>query len=343
MAAKTRVVFVNTGSPKSPETRSVRRYLRQFLSDPRVTGLPLLVRWLLVNLIILPFRPKKSARAYRKIWTTEGSPLVVGSKKIAKLVGEKLGEPFVTDVAMAYGSPSIPDALKKAAKSAADNVIVFPLFPQYAAATYGSIIDGFNKANNELWAPLPLTVMPPYSDHHEFAKLWANQIKREANDLHDRHLLISFHGIPVRHVDKTAATNGYGCERSRSCCVIDGPRRCYRRQCVSLAERIAAELGLDRADYTVAFQSRLGRAEWLSPSTEDAVEALVNKGEKRLVVACPSFPIDCLETLEEINIALRSTFRKAGGSSFQFVRCPGDTEAFAVFAANLLTSLAPRK
>jgi ferrochelatase len=309
------LLLVNLGTPDEPTPPAVRRYLRQFLSDPRVLDLHPVGRAALLNLVILPRRPALSAEAYQKIWDpVRGSPLLFHSQDLAERVAERLGAGWRVELAMRYGSPSIESALERLRAAHADAVVVLPLYPQYAASSTGSTLEEVYRLAGARWNTPSLTAVPPFYDQAGFITAFAAVgqpvLERERPD----HILFSFHGLPERHMRKSDESGAH-CLESAACCErIDGANRhCYRAQCYATANALAGALALDPARWSVSFQSRLGRTPWIRPYTDVVLDELAARGVKRLAVFCPAFVADCLETLEEIGIRARQQFRAAGG------------------------------
>lgn len=334
-APRTRVVLVNVGTPEAPTAPAVRRYLREFLSDPRVLSMPSLWRWLLLNLVILPRRPSHSAALYRKIWTQHGSPLLLHTESLATALRARLPEADVR-VGMRYGAPSLAAALD----GAPARVVLVPLFPQYASATTGSALEHAYGLLSRQAAVPALSVVPPFHGHAGFLDAVATKIHEACSEGVDA-LLLSYHGVPVSQVQATAAV-GHSCAggSDAACCAELGEANaaCYRAQCMATSRALQQRLraaGME-APVSTSFQSRLGRARWIGPATTDTVAALAQGGVKRLAVACPSFVADCLETLEEIGVQLREQFLAAGGSSFTLVPCLNDDAAFVDALASMV-------
>ena len=315
------VLMVNVGSPDEPTVPAVRRYLREFLSDARVIDLPAWQRWLLVNLVILPTRPKLSAHAYRAVWRPEGAPLVHFSKLQAAALEKRVGRVVL---AMGYGNPSLPSALREL--NGVAKLTVLPMFPHYASATVGSVLEGVYRALSRRAFVPPIRVVPPFWSSAGFLDTQAELIRAAGVE----HVVLSYHGLPERQVRAVE-----GCELSDACCA-KVPAGCYRAQCLATSRALAERL--PGITLTTSFQSRLGRDKWLSPSTEAHVAELAAKGVKRIAVACPSFVADCLETLEEIGIRLREHYLKAGGESFTLVPCVNDAPKFIDALADLVNS-----
>ena len=315
------LLLVNLGTPDEPTAPAVRRYLRQFLSDPRVLDIHPVGRAALLNMVILPRRPAQSAAAYRKIWDpTRGSPLLFHSQDLAQQVGERLGAGWRVELAMRYGNPSIEAALERLRATGADEIVVLPLYPQYAASSTGSSLEEVYRIAAARWNTPSIAAVPPFYDEESFIAAFAAVgrpvLEREKPD----HVLFSFHGLPERHMRKSDES-GRHCLASASCCDrVDGVNRnCYRAQCYATARALAAALALDEKGWSVSFQSRLGRTPWIRPYTDVVLDELAARGIKRLAVFCPAFVADCLETLEEIGIRAREQFRAAGGDDLFLV------------------------
>jgi ferrochelatase len=316
----TGLLLINLGTPDEPTPPAVRRYLREFLSDPRVIDISPIGRALLLNLVILPFRPKKSAHAYQSIWDKErGSPLLYHSRDLAAGVAVELGAEWKVELAMRYGSPSIPDALAALAAAAVDRIVVLPLFPQYASSSTGTAVARVFELAGAEWNTPWLHIAPPFYDDADFLAAFAAVAREHGVDGAD-HVLLSFHGLPERQCKKSD-TSGAHCFATASCCdrIVEANRHCYRAQCFSTARGLAAALGLRPERYTVCFQSRLGRTPWIRPYTDEVLDELGKKGVKKLAVMCPAFVADCLETVEEIGIRARAQFRAAGGEELTMI------------------------
>jgi len=316
------VLIVNLGSPDAPTPRAVRRYLREFLGDPRVLDIPAPARWLLLETVILPFRPRRSAHAYAQIWTSEGSPLVVHSRMLRDALRKELGDDWVVELAMRYGVPSIDAALERLAAGDVESVLVVPLFPQYASASTGSALDAVYAAAAERHNVPPLNVLPSFYAEPGFVRALAAVARELPEDQRPDHVLFSFHGLPERQV-KESDTSGSHCLASESCCDAIGAanRFCYRAHCAATARALARALGLREEHWTLSFQSRLGRAPWIRPYTDELLPQLYERGVRRLAVACPSFVADCLETLEEIGIRGREQWLRLGGEDLVLIPC----------------------
>ena len=314
------VLLVNLGSPDAPTPRAVRRYLREFLGDPRVLDIAAPLRWLLLEGVILPTRPRRSAAQYQSIWTETGSPLVVHGIALRDGLRKELGDDWVVELGMRYGVPSIDGAMERLVAADVERVHVVPLFPQYASASTGSALDAVYSAAAERTNVPPLVVLPPFYAEPGFVRCLAALARTLPEEQLPDHLLISFHGLPERQVRKSDAT-GTHCFASEACCDAIGPanRHCYRAQCAATARGLAHALRLRSEDWTLAFQSRLGRTPWLRPYTDEMLPKLHERGVRKLAVACPSFVADCLETLEEIGIRAREQWLALGGEDLVLI------------------------
>jgi ferrochelatase len=315
-------LLVNLGSPESPTPRAVRRYLREFLGDPRVLDIPAPARWLLLNAVILPFRPRRSAHAYAKIWTAEGSPLITNGRALRDALRKGLGDDWAVELAMRYGVPSIDAAMDRLAAADVERIVVVPLFPQYASASTGSALDAVYAAAAERHNVPPLHVLPSFYAEPGFVRAVAAVARELPEEELPDHVLISFHGLPERQVKKSDTT-GKHCLASETCCDAIGPanRFCYRAQCTATARALARALGLRAEHWTLAFQSRLGRTPWIQPYTDEVLPQLYERGVRRLAVVCPSFVADCLETLEEIGLRAREQWLGLGGEALSLIPC----------------------
>lgn len=313
------------GTPDAPTASAVRPYLREFLSDPRVIDLPAPLRWTLVNGIIAPFRAPKSAHAYQSIWQEGGSPLLVSSQALAAALREKLAEgadDAEVVLAMRYGRPSLADAAAALRARGIERVLVFPLYPQYSSATFGSTLERVAQVFEGEWNLPSLTFVSPFYDHPGFL----DAVVAAAADAHAAfapdHVLFSYHGLPERHLEKSDPSGAH-CLRSASCCdtITRENAFCYRAQCVATTRGLVSRLRLAESAWSLSFQSRLGRQEWIKPYTEPMLHELAQRGVKRLAVYCPAFVADCLETLEEIGVRAREDFIAAGGEDLALMPC----------------------
>lgn len=312
------VLLVNLGTPDSPETGDVRKYLREFLMDGRVIDIPLIFRWLLVNLIIAPFRAPKSAKVYKKVWTKEGSPLKVYTLELEKLVQNAMGENFVVKAAMRYQSPSISSKLKEILQNQVDSIHVIPLFPQYASASSGSVMEKVMEELSKLQTIPQVKILDQFCNNEAFIQTFyeiGNHYWKTGNY---EHVLFTYHGLPERHIRK--GDDAKVCVFGTCCDTLTSKNRlCYRAQCFETSRKLAEKLNLSKEQYTVSFQSRLGRDPWIQPYTQDVVAGFGKKGLKKVLTFSPSFVADCLETIEEIGEEYQEVFEKAGGEKLQLV------------------------
>ena len=308
------LLLLNLGTPDAPSISAVRRYLKEFLMDPCVMDIAPFLRWILVHGIILPTRPAKSAAAYAKVWTKRGPPLLFHSQDITKKVKTVVGHDWIVVLGMRYGNPSIRQALELLRKMGCKELVVCPLYPQYSLATTQSAVD---KTQAELkamtWTP-KLAFVPPFYSDCGFVEAFAEVIRGPLESFKPDFVLFSFHGLPERQVRKTDPSSTH-CLVGADCCnrIVEHNRNCYRAQSFATARLISEKLGLPASRRAVAFQSRFGITPWIQPSSEFLYDKLAQRGVKRLLVACPSFVADCLETLEEVGIRGREAFRKSGG------------------------------
>lgn len=334
------VLLVNLGTPDAPRAPEVRRYLREFLSDPRVLDIPAPARWLLLHLVILPFRPARSAAAYRRVWRPDGSPLLHHSRRLAEALRGALPDCEV-ELGMRYGEPSLARGLQALRQRGCDRIVVVPLYPQYAASTTGSTLDALYRAAAPAWNTPFFTVVPPFYDHPAFIDALAAVGAPVLDEFAPDHVLFSFHGLPERHLRKGDPTGAH-CLRTPDCCDAVGVanRTCYRAQCFATARLLRRRLGLKEADTSIGFQSRLGRAAWIRPYTESEVVELARRGVRRLAVFCPAFVADCLETLEEIGIRAAESFVAAGGEALRLVPALNDHPAWVAALAAIIREAA---
>jgi len=312
-------LLLNLGSPDSTDVSDVKTYLDEFLSDERVLDINPIVRKLLLKLIILPTRPKKSAEAYSKVWTDEGSPLIVTSVAQQKLVQEDTKIPVF--LGMRYGNPSTADIIAEIKEAGVTELLILPLYPHYAMSSYESAVV---KTMEELRKQAPdiqtKLVQPYYKDPDYIHALWESI--RPQYEGTGAHLMMSFHGIPERHVQKTDPSHDH-CLVTPNCCETCHPAHatCYKHQCVTTAKELMKYAGIDEKDVTISFQSRLLKDPWLSPYTDFEIERLAKEGVKNLKVICPAFITDCLETLEEIAMEGKEEFLEHGGEEFELIPC----------------------
>ena len=333
--SKKGILLVNLGTPDSTKVSDVRKYLREFLIDKRVVDIPFLFRCILVNLIIAIFRAPKSAAEYRKLFTERGSPLKFYTDDLTKLVQQKLSSEYVVEFAMRYQSPSIESALDRLSAHNVSEIQVIPLFPQYASASTGSVIDKVMELTKK-WQIIPnISFVSQFFDHPLLIETIADQAQPflEANTYD--HYVFSYHGLPERQIKKGSV--GSHCKLG-ACCESYGPKNqfCYRAQCFQTTRLIAAKLGISAADYTVCFQSRLGRDEWIKPYTDERLVKLAQTGKKRILAFSPAFVSDCLETTVEVGETYHEDFTKAGGVQWDLVPSLNTEEKWVACLVDLI-------
>ena len=319
--SKQGVLMINLGSPDSPSVPDVRRYLREFLMDGRVIDAPFPIRWAIVHLAILPYRPKPSAHAYASIWSPEGSPLVVTSKNVAKVVQDRLGHEIPLELAMRYQNPSIESAVRKLKARGVTDLLVLPLFPHYAMSSFETAAVRAREVAVKFAPEMSVTVAPPYYNDPEYIAALVESARSHLDSGYDK-LLFSFHGIPERHLRKGDPTRCH-CLKALDCCNVPSPAHatCYRAQCFATVGAFVAAARIPEGKYSVSFQSRLGRDPWLQPYTDKELERFGHEGVGKILVICPAFVSDCLETLEEIAMQGSESFLEAGGKEFGMIPC----------------------
>ncbi len=318
--------MLNLGSPDSTSVDDVRTYLKEFLLDPRVIDSNALVRNFVVRCMILPSRPKHTAAAYAKIWTTEGSPLVATSKHVADKVQEDI--PVHIELAMRYGNPSIANAIKNLKKKGITRLFVIPLYPHYAISSTETVIEKVKEEIQKQAPEIKWESMPPFYKDDDYITALAESVRPYLEKDYDK-LLFSYHGIPEHHIHRDKPLVG-GFTLSQDCCTEgdDTHNTCYRHHCFETTKALVAKLNIPKEKHFISFQSRLGRKPWLKPFTDHTLEKFPAQGVKKLLVICPSFVTDCLETLEEINMEGRSEFLKAGGEFFDMIPCMNEHPAW---------------
>ncbi|QVL56776.1 MAG: ferrochelatase [Simkaniaceae bacterium] len=310
---KTGVLLVNLGTPDSPNPGDVKRYLTEFLTDGRVIDLPPVRRNLLVRGVIVPRRYKESAKLYQSIWEEEGSPLLIYGKRVAHLLQERLGSSYQVELAMRYQKPSIEEGLQ--ALKGARRLIIFPLFPQYASATTGSVHQRVFEQISR-WEVIPeVRAISSYYDHPSFIEAHIARGKEYDLEAYD-HILFSYHGLPERQIKK--ADQRGTCLVQKDCCKKNP--RCYAAQCYGTTEKITQGLKIPKEKWSLAFQSRLGKSPWIRPYSDSVLEMLAKENKKRVLVFSPAFVSDCLETLEEIGCQYKELFIQKGGESLDLVQ-----------------------
>jgi ferrochelatase len=331
----TGVLIVNLGTPDEPSRGAVYRYLKQFLLDPRVIDINPVSRNLLVRGIIAPFRSGKSAEAYRKLWTEDGSPLKFYGERLVEKVGALLGPDYVVELAMRYQSPPIEGAIERMIAAKVSRIVVFPLFPQYASASTGSVHEEVMRVLQGKQIIPSVEFINSYPTYQPMIDLYAENARRY-NLSHYDHVLFSYHGLPQRQMRKADSFNH--CLQSADCCQRLTPvnQFCYSAQCYATTRALAATLGIPAEKHTVCFQSRLGSSPWIQPYTSEVIERLAHSGVKRLLVLCPAFTADCLETVVEVADEYREEFQKLGGEQLDLVESLNDSPAWAAVVAELI-------
>ncbi len=314
------VLLVNLGSPDSPEPKDVKKYLGEFLMDERVIDVPLWARTLLVKGIILNTRPKQSAKAYKKIWWENGSPLIVLSEQLKEKVQAEVDYPVA--LAMRYGSMTIKNGLQELVDKGVDQVFLIPLYPQFAMATTETITVLAEEIKNTYFPQIKIESLPAFYNNLDYIEVLSNSIAEALKGKAYDHLLFSYHGVPERHIRKSDITKSH-CKIDGSCCETPSPAHefCYRHQCKEVTRLVAKKLNLKEATYSTSFQSRLGFDPWLRPYTDRTIERLGKSGLKSMAIVTPAFVSDCLETLEEIAMEGEEIFHEMGGKTFHTIPC----------------------
>ena len=326
-------LLINLGSPDSTSIPDVKKYLDEFLMDKRVIGKSYWFRWFLVKIIILNTRPRKSAKAYKKIWWKEGSPLIVLSKRLFEKIKKLIKIPIA--LAMRYGSISIVKGLKELNDYGVNEVVVLPLYPHYAMSSYETVVEKVKKEVKLNFPSLKLKIIKPFYKNKNYIKLLSNKIKETISKIEYDHILFSYHGIPISHLKISDPTNKH-CYKIKDCCSVSSQAHetCYKHQVLETTELVVKELNIDKNKYSNAFQSRLPNEAWLKPYTDNELERLAKKGIKNLVIVTPAFVTDCLETLEEIAMESKEEFLEAGGENYHYVPCLNDDDDWAKLIAS---------
>lgn len=322
------VLLVNLGTPDSPEVSDVRTYLDEFLMDERVIDINAFKRTLLVKGIIVPFRSPKTSKLYKEIWDENGSPLLYFSKIQVAMVQEKLGDEYHVELAMRYQNPSIASALDKLKTAMVESIQVIPLFPQYASASTGSVIQKVMELVGKWQTIPPISFINSFHDNELMIDTFAQNAEKYQPESYDQ-ILFSFHGLPERQLKK-CDHSGQHCLKKNDCCatLTDVNKFCYSAQCHDTARLIAKRLNIPAEKYSVCFQSRLGKEPWVQPYTSEVLKELAEKGKRRLLVFCPAFVADCLETLYEVSVEYHEEFRALGGEEVQLVASLNDDPKF---------------
>jgi protoporphyrin/coproporphyrin ferrochelatase len=325
MQKKKAVLLVNLGTPDSPKTSDVRSYLFQFLNDKRVIDIPWLLRKILVNGIIVPFRAPKSAKVYKELWTDRGSPIIYHTEDLTNKLKQELGDGYHVEYAMRYKNPSLKKTLKSWEGKNFEQIIILPLFPHYASATNGSVIEESMNVFKKWWVIPEISFVSQFYDHEFYLKGFEEQGNKHNFEEYD-HVLFSFHGLPERHVDKVydeGICQDNECEQG----VTEANQFCYKATCYETAIQLAKRFNLKESDYSVGFQSRLGRG-WIEPFSDKIIEDLAKKGAKKLLVFSPAFVADCLETTIEIGDEYQELFEEFGGEKVQLVESLNSSDTF---------------
>lgn len=327
------ILLANLGSPESPTAKDVKPYLDEFLMDERVIDAPKWLRTILVRGIILQTRPKKSAKAYAKIWWEEGSPLIVISERFTEKLRKHVEMPVA--LGMRYGQMSIKKAFQELQDKGVDEVLLVPLYPHYAMSSYETVVVKAMDVQKEFFPQMHLTTLPAFYHHPDYIKTLSERIAEGLEDFDYDHILFSYHGIPERHIRKSDPTS-YHCKIDGSCCSINSVAHntCYRHQVYKTTELVKAHMGLPENKVSSSFQSRLAGDPWLKPYTDYEFERLAKEGVKRLAVITPAFVADCLETLEEIAMEGEEQFMEAGGTDYKHIPCLNDNDAWVQVMAN---------
>lgn len=323
---KTGVLIVNLGTPDSPSVPDVRKYLREFLMDGRVIDFPFIPRWMLVNLIIAPFRSPKSAKIYKELWTEDGSPLKIYGEANEIQLQQALGDDYIVKLAMRYQSPSVESSLTFLRDAGVKKIIVVPFFPQYASATTGSVYEEVMRLVTK-WQVIPeIDFVNYFYNRPRFIQGFVDNAKEQMATYEYEHFIFSYHGVPARHIRKGDYTKNT-CKLG-SCCDSITPQNqlCYRAQCFATTRALVEKLGLKEGTYTTCFQSRLGRETWVQPYTEDVIKELAAKGVRSVLAFSPAFVADCLETTLEVGDEYKELFEEKGGEHWELVPSLNDSE-----------------
>jgi ferrochelatase len=331
---KTGVLLIQLGTPDSPSVPDVRKYLREFLNDARVIDIPWIAREMLVNLIIVPFRAPKSAKIYQKLWTEKGSPLLFYSESLTNKLRNILGDAYEVELAMRYQSPSMDEVLEVMRKKNYDRILILPLFPHYASATSGSAAEKAMKIIKKWWVIPEVKIITQFWDNEGYLNAFTENGRKYRIDEYD-HVIFSYHGLPVRQVDKVYVDgkpcSDHNCENE----ISEENKYCYKAQCYATTRELARRLNIPADKYTVSFQSRLDK-DWLTPFTDKVVIGLADKGAKKLLVFSPAFVADCLETVIEIGDEYQLLFKHHGGDRVQLVESLNDNDSWADALKNLI-------
>ncbi len=322
MKAKTGVLLIQLGTPDSPSVPDVRKYLSEFLNDPRVIDIPYLLRKFLVNVIIVPFRAPKSAKIYQQLWTKDGSPLLIYSENVQKMLQKELSDEFNVELAMRYQNPSLDQVLARMKKHGYEKIIILPLFPQYASASTGSAIEKAIKIISDWWVIPEIKVISQFYDNPGFINTILERTKKFNLEEFD-HILFSYHGLPVRQVDKVYEDGNPCSDHNCETEITEDNKYCYKATCFATTRLLVEKLNIPKEKYTVCFQSRLDK-KWLEPFADKMVIEQAKKGAKKLLFFSPAFVADCLETTIEIGHEYKQLFKDQGGEDLQLVESLND-------------------
>tara|TARA_Y100000590_G_scaffold61177_1_gene65314 strand:+ start:450 stop:1469 length:1020 start_codon:yes stop_codon:yes gene_type:complete len=322
------LLMINLGSPDSTSIPDVKKYLDEFLMDKRVIGKSYIFRWILVKLIILNTRPKKSAKAYKRIWWKEGSPLIVLSERLFNKVEKALDIPVA--LAMRYGSISINKGINKLVNKGINEILVLPLYPHYAMSSYETVVEKVKEEVNDNFPNVKIKIVPPFYQNDQYIDLLSSKIFNTIKKIQYDHILFSYHGIPVSHLKISDTTNNH-CYKTKDCCNVKSAahKTCYKHQVLETTKLVVEKLNIGEDKYSNSFQSRLPNEPWLKPYTDNELVRLAKAGKKRLVIVTPAFVTDCLETLEEIAMEGKEEFIEAGGEQYSYVPCLNDDQNWA--------------
>jgi ferrochelatase len=312
------VLLVNLGTPDEPTRGAVYRYLKEFLLDPRVIDIPAVQRNLLVRGVIAPFRSKSASKLYEELWTEEGSPLKVYGYELKEMLQKEMGDAYFVDLAMRYQSPSVESVLTNMLAQNVSELIIVPLFPHYASASTGSVYEEVMRLLSKVQGIPKLRFVNSFYEHPDFIASIMERAKEHKLEDYD-HVLFSYHGLPVRQLVKTDLGNH--CNKAKDCCstISDRNQHCYSAQCHATTRALVKEMGLEEGQYSTCFQSRLGKEPWVEPYTADVLRQRAEVGNKRLLVFCPAFVADCLETTIEVSVEYMDDFKAMGGEHVQLI------------------------
>ena len=327
------ILLVNLGSPESPEPKDVKKYLGEFLMDERVIDVPLWARNILVKGIILNTRPKASAAAYKKIWWEEGSPLIVISERLQSKIQKQTSLPVA--LAMRYGSMTMKKGMQELVDKGVDEILIFPLYPQFAMATTETILVLAEELQKAHFPNVILDSVPAFYNKPDYIEVLSNSIAKHLQTVNYDHVLFSYHGVPERHIRKRDITKSH-CKIDGSCCATPSKAHefCYRHQCLEVTRLVAEKLKFKENSYSTSFQSRLGFDPWLQPYTDRTIERLGKQGVKNMAIVTPAFVSDCLETLEEIAMEGQEIFHEMGGKDFSTIPCLNDDDEWVALLSN---------